>query len=150
LRTERSGCSSRLSIVFGTAFRLRRRSSQVKPVVPIRGNTSEMLSDDERARRSQSRGGTGGSRMTVCERSRTRVLAVTSESNSHLGKVPLWRTRWLRPTGLCLSPRHGDRKGNGAIIQERFKGAIRPFDDRKDVISKPGNEQHLFTKRPKY
>jgi hypothetical protein len=42
-------------------------------------------------------------------------------------------------------------RGNGAIIQERDQGELfAPLDYRKDVISNPQNEQHLFTRRPKH
>jgi hypothetical protein len=41
-------------------------------------------------------------------------------------------------------------RGNDAIIQERVVRRMFPSDDRKDVISKLRNEQHLFTKRAKY
>jgi hypothetical protein len=38
-------------------------------------------------------------------------------------------------------------KGNGAVILEGVSGArVGPLTDRKDVISKTENEQHLFTR----
>jgi hypothetical protein len=36
------------------------------------------------------------------------------------------------------------------ILEKGSREERAPLDDRKDVISKPRNEQHLFTKRPKY
>jgi hypothetical protein len=78
------------------------------------------------------------------------ALAVTDESNFHLGEIPLL-TRWHPFMDFAGVRAMMTARGNGAIIQERDQGELSALPDyRKDVISNHQNEQHLFTKWPKH